>query len=148
MRLIPLLAVLALGAGSCMGFDSRWGVVFPATRISTPQGLSASASLVPADPITGTVFYRVEPGTSAGKVAVGYVAGDIEDMFKMHAVMITVMRTWGDPLDSLAADQTYVGLEYERTHGGLSLMGGVFIRTSRDAPGDGDAFSAGVGFGF
>jgi len=131
-----------------MGFDSRWGVVFPATRISTPQGLSVSASLVPDDPIKGTVFYRVEPGTSAGKVAVGYVRGDIEDMFKMHAAMIAVMRTWGEPLDSVATDQTYVGLEYERTYGGLCLMCGVFIRTSGNAPGDEDVFSAGIGLGF
>ena len=149
MRLMPLFAALPLALGSCSGgFDTDWAAVLLAARYSSPQGWSVSASLLPGDPDKGAVFYQVEPGTSAGKLAVGYVKGGLETYLGMQAIKVTIMRTWGEPGFSLAPDQTIVGLEYQYTYLHISLVCGAFVRTSGDAPGDEQAFSAGVGFGF
>jgi hypothetical protein len=78
-------------------------------------------------------FVQLEPGFGGGKVNLGYRLGRTQFMPLWNiGLSASILRTWGNPLDDVAPDQTFAGLELS---GAVSVLGvnfGVFRHLAGD----------------
>jgi hypothetical protein len=94
-------------------------------------------------------FFHVEPGWGGGKLNVGYRFGEARFMPIWNVGLTTsLMQTWGDPLQGVEPDQTYIGLELSGAFAMLGLNGGVFMHVAGDDEDHDWIYSLGVGIGY
>ena len=123
------------------------------TRYSTPIKVSAALG-VSFNRMTGHHGYRgffvlAEPGFGGGKLNVGYRFGAVQFMPIWHAgLSASLLQTWGDPLQDVEPDQTYVGLELSGAFALIGINGGVFMHVAGDDDEHDWIYSLGVGVGF
>ncbi|OPL18106.1 MAG: hypothetical protein AVO35_06270 [Candidatus Aegiribacteria sp. MLS_C] len=119
--------------------EPRGTQLFPCamTRYSTPIKVSGVLG-VSFNRITGHGGYRgffaqLEPGFGGGKVNLGYRFGRMQFMPLWNiGLSASALQTWGNPLDDVEPDQTYLGLELSGAFSMLGLNFGVFRHLAGD----------------
>jgi len=93
-------------------------------------------------------FVQIEPGIAGGKLSTGYTLGKHQFIPIFNAGLnASLLQTWGDPLQDVLSDQTYLGLEI---FGAFSLIGinaGVFRHIAGDDEEHSWIYSLGIGGG-
>ena len=156
-RLILIISVFlitsCLQAAPPPGFVPSGHQLFPCSvvRYSDPLKLSATLGvinmqLLPEGRYQG-FFAQIEPGAGGGKITGGWRYGKTSflPVYTMGA-SLSVLRTWGNPLGSVPANQTYLGGEIVSAFAGIWWNGGAFTRVSGDE-GDQWIYTLGIGAG-
>lgn len=152
--LVPLLLISAcIHAAPPPGFAPSGSQWFPCSvvRYSDPLKLSATLGamnmqLLPHGRYHG-IFAQIEPGAGGGKITGGWRYGKTMflPIYSLGA-SISIMRTWGNPLGEVPANQTYIGGEALGAFAGIWLNAGAFTRISGEE-GDQWIYTLGIGVG-
>lgn len=123
------------------------------TRYSTPIKVSGVLGLsfnkTTGEGIYHGPFVQLEPGWGGGKVTAGYRLG----MYRFLPIWnigasASLLQTWGDPLQDVEPDQTYIGAELSCAFSVIGLNGGVFMHVAGDDDEHDWIYSLGAGVGF
>jgi hypothetical protein len=122
------------------------------TRYSTPIKVSGVLG-VSFNNITGYGKYRgffaqLEPGFGGGKVNLGYRFGRMQFMPLWNiGLTASLLQTWGDPLDDIEPDQTYLGTELSGAFSVIGLNAGAFMHVVGDDEDNEWIYTLGAGVG-
>lgn len=151
--LLLILSVIAFAVPE-NGFEPRRTQLFPSVlvRYSTPIKVSGVFGVVFMKLKSSTCysgfFTQIEPGIAGGKLNVGYRFGKHQFLPIYNiGLAVSVMQTWGNPLQDVESDQTYVGLELVVAFSMVGLNGGVFKHIAGDDEDSDWIYSLGIGIG-
>ena len=158
MRMIYTVLVLCstmLGTPPGVHSEPAGMQLFPCamTRYSTPIKLSGVLGLS-FNNLQGRgsyhgFFAQLEPGFGGGKVNLGYRFGRMQFMPLWNiGLSASLLRTWGDPLDDIRPNQTYLGPELSGAFSMVGLNAGALRHLSGDEQADEWVYTMGVGVGF
>jgi len=122
------------------------------TRYSTPIKLSFSLGvsfnrMTSYNSFRG-FFLQAEPGFGGGKLNIGYRFGEIQFIPIWYLGLNTsLLRTWGNPLDDVRPDQTYLGMEFNTAFSVIGFSAGAFKHISGDDEENDWIYSLGLGVG-
>ena len=148
-----LLISTSLRAAPPPGFVPSGHQWYPCSvvRYSDPLKLSGTIGainmrLLPRGRYHG-FFAQIEPGAGGGKLTGGWRYGKTSylPIYALGA-SVSLMRTWGNPLGDVPADQTYVGSEVTASLAGIWLSAGAFTRLTGDNGGKW-IYTLGIGAG-
>ena len=154
MSVLLLILSVAAFAVPENGFTPRTSQLFPSAmvRYSTPIKVSGVFGLVfmqlHGNNCYSGFFTQIEPGIAGGKLSAGYRYGKHHFMPLYNlGLAVSIMQTWGNPLQDVESDQTYVGLEVVGALSMLGLNGGVFKHIAGDDEERNWIYSLGIGVG-
>ncbi len=158
MKLSPiiLLCTVTFALAKPEGMDTEYPIspVYPSMiiRFSTPIKLSAALGFAIIQDghtsLHNDIFFRVEPGFSGGKLTVGRRIGNINSSpFWLVGLSGSIMQTWGNPLQGVEPEQTYVGIELSGCSFWITVNGGVYRHIIGDDGGNDWIYCLGAGVG-
>lgn len=134
--------------------SNRHSTVFPCVmvRYSTPIKVSGVFGVAIWRSIGNSKyfgpFFQLEPGFGGGKISAGMRYGECRFMPVFNAgIAVSLLHTWGDPLQGVEKDNTYIGLEGSVGLFVLGLNGGAFYHIAGDDDDSEWIYSLGIGVG-
>lgn len=151
-----LLLILSITAFAVPenGYEPGSTQLFPSVlvRYSTPIKISGVFGVVFMQLHGGNCysgfFTQIEPGIAGGKLNAGYRFGGHHFMPLYNiGLAASVMQTWGNPLQGVESDQTYIGLELVGAFSMVGMNCGVFKHIAGDDEDSNWIYSLGIGVG-
>ena len=135
-------------------YEPRSTQLFPSVmvRYSTPIKVSWALGVVfmklHSSHAYSGFFTQIEPGIAGCKLNAGYRFGEHHFLPVYNiGLAVSVMQTWGSPLQGVESDQTYAGLELVGAFSMIGLNGGVFKHVAGDDEDSNWIYSLGIGLG-
>ena len=134
------LIILLVAASMCLA--GKKGTVAMGAKLTTPQLLSASATIYPYH----LWLVQFEPGIGGGKLNVGL--GGNWNYTIGAAVKFSLLQTWGLTIGGIKQNQTYAGGEMELMWQGVNMSFGLYSHVAGAKSERDIIVSAGQGIGF